>query len=74
MGVFPICCKLYAVCPKDIFFFLFVTDVVRFDNTYSWTRSKTVHYSIEVLEPSKDELPMDEPIVWRDDNTFSIRL
>lgn len=27
-----------------------VTDVVRFDNTYSWTRSKTIHYIIEVLE------------------------
>ena len=27
-------------------------DVVQFDNTYSWTRSKEVMYSIEVLPPS----------------------
>jgi len=26
------------------------SDVVRFDNTYSWTRSKKVYYQIEVLE------------------------
>ena len=26
-------------------------DVVQFDNTYSWTRSKEVMYSVEVLPP-----------------------
>ena len=26
-------------------------DVVEFDNTYSWTRSKEVMYSVEVLPP-----------------------
>ena len=25
-------------------------DVVRFDNTYSWVRSKSISYQIEVLE------------------------
>ncbi|XP_052073554.1 SEC14-like protein 2 [Mytilus californianus] len=27
------------------------TYIIRFDNTYSWTRSKTIRYLIEVLEP-----------------------
>ena len=25
--------------------------MVRFDNSYSWARSKKVHYLVEVLEP-----------------------
>lgn len=33
----------------------FLADVVRFDNTYSWTRGKTVHYTIDVLEPDEGE-------------------
>ncbi|KAL4223180.1 hypothetical protein ACF0H5_016652 [Mactra antiquata] len=28
--------------------------VVRFDNTYSWTRSKKIYYTIEVLEPATE--------------------
>lgn len=35
----------------EICFFFPFADVVRFDNTYSWARSKKVHYLIEVLEP-----------------------
>lgn len=30
---------------------LLFSDVLRFDNTYSWTRSKQVLYSVEVLVP-----------------------
>lgn len=30
-------------------------DVVRFDNTYSYLRSKTIKYLIEVLEPELEE-------------------
>ena len=33
-------------------------DVVQFDNTYSWTRSKEVMYFIEVLPP---ELKLEQP-------------
>lgn len=38
-----------------LFTCIFQTDVVRFDNTYSWTRSKTIHYTIDLLEPEKGE-------------------
>lgn len=38
----------------DLFYFCF-SDVVRFDNTYSWSRSKTIHYAVEVLEPELGE-------------------
>jgi len=34
-----------------ISFSLFFTDVVRFDNTYSWTRAKEVYYSVQLLPP-----------------------
>ncbi|CAH1232412.1 SEC14L2 [Branchiostoma lanceolatum] len=30
--------------------------VVRFDNSYSWVRSKTLRYSVEVLEPTDESL------------------
>ena len=30
---------------------LYISDVIRFDNTYSWARGKTIQYLIEVLEP-----------------------
>ncbi|XP_078599497.1 SEC14-like protein 2 isoform X2 [Branchiostoma floridae x Branchiostoma japonicum] len=30
--------------------------VVRFDNSYSWVRSKTLRYSVEVLEPADESL------------------
>lgn len=28
-----------------------IVDVLRFDNTYSWTKAKRLHYLVEVLEP-----------------------
>ncbi|XP_067649590.1 SEC14-like protein 2 [Haliotis asinina] len=34
------------------------TYVVRFDNTYSWTRGKKIFYQIEVLEPDMTDLQM----------------
>ena len=34
--------------------------MVRFDNSYSWTRSKKLFYLIEVLEPDS-EAPIAEP-------------
>lgn len=36
------------------FVFFFLPDVLRFDNSYSWARSKKVFYIIEVLEPDTD--------------------
>eukprot|EP00054_Salpingoeca_dolichothecata_P017477 m.104852 g.104852 ORF g.104852 m.104852 type:complete len:402 (-) comp22464_c0_seq3:86-1291(-) len=34
--------------------------VLRFDNTYSWTRAKEVQYTFEVLPPAETELPTGE--------------
>jgi hypothetical protein len=33
--------------------------VLRFDNTYSWTRTKEVLYSIQILPPPPEDLPDD---------------
>ena len=39
-----------------IFFFtLFLADVVKFDNSYSMLRSKSLSYWVEVLEPLSEE-------------------
>ena len=35
---------------KILEMFSVLLDVVRFDNTYSWVRSKSISYQIEVLE------------------------
>ena len=35
---------------KTLEMFSVLLDVVRFDNTYSWVRSKSISYQIEVLE------------------------
>ena len=42
-----LCCHHndYYVCPLD---------VLRFDNTYSWTRSKELFYTIRVLPPDTE--------------------
>ena len=37
---------LYTSC--SVFFF---TDVLKFDNSYSWARSKEVFYTVKVLPP-----------------------
>lgn len=45
------------------FFFLcmIALDVLKFDNTFSWTRSKKVHYSVKMLPPEGDgTTPTDE--------------
>lgn len=31
-------------------------DVIRFDNTFSWARSKVISYLIEVLPPDESEI------------------
>jgi len=31
-----------------------ITDVVRFDNTYSWTKAKEVFYSVQLLPPDTE--------------------
>lgn len=33
-------------------------DVLKFDNSYSWTRAKEVFYSVKVLPPGTDPPPM----------------
>ena len=38
---------------------LFCVDVLKFDNTYSWTRSKEVFFSIKVLPPNVE--PEESP-------------
>ena len=35
-----------------IYIFFSNTDVLRFDNTYSWVNSKKIYYTLEVIEPS----------------------
>ncbi|XP_069136588.1 SEC14-like protein 2 [Argopecten irradians] len=43
------------------------TYVVRFDNTYSWTRSKKIYYIIEMLEPDvEDEFELASESLTRD--------
>ena len=51
-------CKLFTSV-----FYASSADVVRFDNTYSWTRSKKVHYVIEILEPDVDDFDMPSDTV-----------
>jgi len=33
---------------------LLFTDVVRFDNTYSWTKAKEVFYTVQLLPPDTE--------------------
>ncbi|XP_046560248.1 SEC14-like protein 2 [Haliotis rubra] len=46
------------------------TYVVRFDNTYSWTRGKKIFYQIEVLEPDVTDLQMPRSPSQDSNNTF----
>ncbi len=39
---------------------VFFADLLKFDNTYSWTRSKEVFYSVKVVPP-ETELPEITP-------------
>ena len=39
--------------------FCLVPDVVVFDNSYSWTRSKTLSYNIDILPPEDSTLVED---------------
>ena len=34
--------------------FFLTSDVLKFDNTFSWTRSKEVFYSVKVLPPESE--------------------
>lgn len=36
-------------------FVMYVADILRFDNTYSWARAKKIHYLVEVLEPDTED-------------------
>ena len=36
-----------------MFSFFFVSDVLCFDNSFSWTRSKKVYYLCEVIDPDE---------------------
>ena len=36
-------------------FHLCFSDTVKFDNSYSWTKGKSVSYLIEVLEPTDED-------------------
>ena len=47
----------HVVCEEWLLFSLPLSpDVLRFDNTYSWTRTKVVHYSV-LLHPPDQDLP-----------------
>ena len=43
--------------------FSLVSDVLRFDNTYSWTHSKELYYLVRVMPPDTDICPPREPEV-----------
>jgi hypothetical protein len=51
------------MCSKLIIFFSYLThsslffllDILRFDNTYSWTRNKKIMFYVEVMEPDDQE-------------------
>ena len=46
-----------------------MTDVVMFDNSYSWARNKKIHYLVEVLEPeSKTDTRTDEEFFKANDD------
>ena len=48
------CCWVYIYVG-----FPLAADVVVFDNTYSWTRSKTVSYNIDILPPEDSTVVKD---------------
>ena len=33
---------------------MYFSDILQFDNSYSWVNSKTVHYEVELLEPDSE--------------------
>ena len=45
----------------DISSAIFLTDELKFDNTYSWTRSKELFYSVKVLPPDTEALDVAVP-------------
>ena len=47
-----------------------VVDVLRFDNTYSWTRSKELFYTVRVLPPDT-ELSENDQKTKDDDDEFA---
>ena len=53
--VYAVRCRLVCIYTG----YPFVTDVVVFDNTYSWTRSKTVSYNIDILPPEDSTVVED---------------
>ena len=46
-----------------------LVDVLRFDNTYSWTRSKELFYSVRVLPPDTEICDQEEEV--KDDLEFA---
>ena len=52
----PFCCLHWHHCAALHFVCVSCgVDVVRFDNTYSWTKAKVVHYLVRVEEPGDKE-------------------
>ena len=58
-------CAAFCFPPMN-FCFPFLTDVVRFDNSYSWVNAKKVLYSLEVLAPTGDLIA---DVDWVDGNS-----
>ena len=46
-----------------------LVDVLRFDNTYSWTRSKELFYTVRVLPPDTEICDQEEEV--KDDLEFA---
>ena len=46
------------------------SDVLKFDNSHSWTRSKEVYYSVKVLPPDMATPPTDHLSSASDDEFF----
>ena len=58
---------------------IFLTDELKFDNVYSWTRSKELFYSVKVVSPDTEALdsavpgpPLDLPSNGSQDSDASI--
>ena len=43
--------------------FCFYTDILKFDNSYSWARSKEIFYSVKISAPSVCMEPRPSPVV-----------
>ncbi len=46
------------------------SDVVKFDNSYSWARSKEVFYSVKLLPPDEEPHSLATPVQNTDEEFF----